>query len=318
VNAKATLRAPWFGPALALLVLYALFAVLAHDTFPTASVLATMVRQTSGVAVCAVGMTLIIVTGGIDLSVGSVVAVTTVVIASMLRAHHSPLASAAAGVLAAGVCGVVNGSFVGWLKMNPFIVTLGSMSVVRGIAKGLANEQKIDCDPRWLEALLSPVPEGRAWMLFPWGVWISLAIAIVVALLLRTTKAGRHVYAVGSNEATARLCGIRTGLVKASVYVVAGLLAGWAGVMELSKLTMGDPTTSAGLELKVIAAVVIGGGSLTGGEGSIAGSVVGALLMTVIETGCTNVGLPNWVQEIVTGIIIVVAVGLDRFRHAKK
>jgi ribose transport system permease protein len=155
-------------------------------------------------------------------------------------------------------------------------------------------------------------------MLFPWGVWISLAIAIAVAFLLRTTKAGRHVYAVGSNEATARLCGIRTGLVKASVYVAAGLLAGWAGVMELSKLTMGDPTTSAGLELKVIAAVVIGGGSLTGGEGSIAGSVVGALLMTVIETGCTNVGLPNWVQEIVTGVIIVVAVGLDRFRHAKK
>ena len=183
------------------------------------------------------------------------------------------------------------------------------MSILRGVSKGLANEQKIDVDPHGLDALLA-VPEHGP---FPMGVWIAIAIAVFFAAVLRYTRFGRHVFAVGSNEATARLCGVEVDRVRVAVYAIAGLLAGIAGVMEFSTLTVGDPTDSIGLELEVIAAVVIGGASLAGGEGTIAGSMIGALLMTVIKTGGTHLGLPNWVQEIVTGAIILAAVG-DRSR----
>jgi ribose transport system permease protein len=126
------------------------------------------------------------------------------------------------------------------------------------------------------------------------------------------------VYAVGSNEATARVCGVDVARVKIAVFVLAGALSGLAGVLEFSTLTVGDPTDSIGLELEVIAAVVIGGASLSGGEGTVAGSLVGAMLMTVIRTGCTFVGLHNWVQEMATGAIIVVAVAIDRLRHSRE
>jgi ribose transport system permease protein len=143
---------------------------------------------------------------------------------------------------------------------------------------------------------------------------LTLVIAGLASAFLLYTVLGRHVVATGSNLATARLCGIRTARVTVVVYVLGGLLAGLAGLLEFATLTVGDPTDSLGLELEVIAAVVIGGGSLSGGQGSVAGTLVGALLLTVIKTGSTHVGLPNWVQEIVTGVIIVLAMGIDRYR----
>jgi ribose/xylose/arabinose/galactoside ABC-type transport system permease subunit len=135
--------------------------------------------------------------------------------------------------------------------------------------------------------------------------------------LLRYARLGRHIFAVGSNELTARLCGVAVERVKLIVYTISAAFAGLAGLMQFSRLTVGDPTVAVGTELDVIAAVVIGGGSLSGGEGSILGSLVGALIMTVIRSGCSQLGLPNWVQEIVTGAIIVLAVALDRLRHRR-
>ena len=310
---RGILRRAWFGPLVALGCVYVLFAVLSPDTFARASNLATMARQTVVVAIAAVGMTLVIVHGGIDLSVGSGVALATVVIASLLKAGHGPVSACLGGIACVGLAGVVTGAVVTRLRIAPFIVTLGSMSILRGAAKGLANEQKIDVDPRGLDALLGPPQSG----LFPSGVWIAVALAVLAAGALRSTRFGRHVFAVGSNEATARLCGIDVDRVRIAVYALAGILAGIAGVMEFSTLTVGDPTDSIGLELEVIAAVVIGGASLSGGEGTIAGSMVGALLMTVIKTGGTHLGLPNWVQEIVTGGIILVAVAIDRARKGR-
>ena len=307
---KALLRKPWFGPAVALVCVYALFAVLRPETFARGANLVTMARQTVVVSIAAVGMTLVIVHGGIDLSVGSGVALATVVIATLLKAGHGPLAASLGGIAAIGAAGLVTGVFVTRLRLAPFIVTLGSMSILRGAAKGLANEQKIDVDPHGLDALLAPPEIG----ILPAGVWIAIAFAVVAAVVLRATPFGRHVFAVGSNEATARLCGIQVDRVRLVVYTVAGLLAGLAGVMEFSTLTVGDPTDSVGLELEVIAAVVIGGASLSGGEGTIVGSMVGALLMTVIRTGGTHLGMPNWIQEIVTGAIILAAVTVDRAR----
>jgi ribose transport system permease protein len=162
--------------------------------------------------------------------------------------------------------------------------------------------------------LLAALPRG-SWWIFPIGVWLLIVLALLTGGFLSFTRMGKHIVAIGSNENTARLCGIRVERVKLFVYTLAGASAGIAGLLQFSRLTVGDPTVAAGLELDVIAAVVIGGGSLSGGEGSILGSVVGALIMTVIRSGCSQIGLPNWVQEIVTGIIIVVAVAVDRLRH---
>jgi len=309
------LKRPWFGPLVALIAVYVLFAALSPDTFLGATNLATMARQTVVVAVVAVGMTMIIVQGGIDLSVGSGVALTTVVVASLLRTGAGPWAAAMAGILASTAAGLLTGLLVTRLRVTPFIITLGGMSVMRGLAKGIAGEQKIDADPRGLDALLAP--PSQAWMLLPPGVWVALVIAVMAGAMLTYTRLGRHILAVGSNEQTARLCGIDVARVRLLVYVIAAALTGVGGVMEFSTLTVGDPTDSLGLELEVIAAVVIGGGSLSGGEGSIRGTLIGALLMTVIKTGATHLGLPNWVQEIVTGAIIVGAVALDRVRRKR-
>ncbi len=309
------LRKPWFGPLVALICVYCLFAALTPDTFLRTLNLVTMLRQTVVVAIAAIGMALIIIHGGIDLSVGSAVAFSTVVVAKSLQAGASP-ATAVLTALAVGACaGALNGALVVGLRITPFIATLGTMTALRGIAKGLADEQKIDAPARGLDDLMAVLPGER---LVPYGVWLALAAAVLFAVLLSYTRLGRHAVAVGSNELTARLCGVPVAKVRLAIYTLGGLLAGLAGILEFSTLTVGDPTDSMGLELEAIAAVVIGGGSLAGGQGSVAGTLIGALLLTVIKAGCTHLGMPNWIQEILTGVIIVVAMTLDRVRQSAR
>jgi ribose/xylose/arabinose/galactoside ABC-type transport system permease subunit len=153
--------------------------------------------------------------------------------------------------------------------------------------------------------------------LLPSAVWIVIGLALLMGGVLRYTRFGRHTYAIGSNELTARLCGVRIERTKMFIYIVGIGCAGLAALMQFAYLSMGDPTTAEGYELKVIAAVVIGGASLSGGEGTIRGTIIGALIMTVVDNGCTKLGLDNWVQEIVTGGIIIVAVALDQLRHRR-
>jgi ribose/xylose/arabinose/galactoside ABC-type transport system permease subunit len=246
-------------------------------------------------------MTMVIVSGGIDLSVGSVVAMSTVVTAVALRTQ-GPAAAAAAAIVAGAMCGLVNGLLVTQLRVVPFIVTLGTMLLVRGAAKGLADERRIEAPVTWLNSLLRTARDGSGLWL-PTGIWITVALAVLVGLTLRYTRFGRHLFAIGSSERTARLCGVRIGRTKIAVYTIAGMLAALAGILEFSKLSVGDPTVSNGLELDVIAAVIIG-----------VGTRAGAAIMAVIQIGCSQLGLPNWVQQIVTGSIIVGAVALDRLR----
>lgn len=277
-----------------------------------------MARQATIVAIATLGMTCIIVSGGIDLSVGSVVAFVTVVIALLLQLHLNPWIALLVGVIAGGAWGFVNGFLITSLKVVPFIVTLGTYLLVRGAAKGFANNRTIDSPTSWLNDLTSQ-PEGNHswyefWKFFPIGVWVTIVGAILVSLMLKRTRFGRHVVAVGSNEQAARLCGVPVERVKLAVYILAGLFAGLAGLMQYSRLTLGDPTAADGLELKVIAAVVIGGASLNGGQGSILGSLLGAWIMTTISTGCAQMGLDNWVEQMITGAIIVIAVAVDRLR----
>ncbi|HKY40812.1 MAG TPA: ABC transporter permease [Polyangiaceae bacterium] len=309
------LKRPWLAPLMALLCVYALFSILTPDTFLRSLNLVTMLRQTVVVSIAAVGMALIIVHGGIDLSVGSTVALTTVVVAKCLQAGASPAATVCVALTLGAVAGLLNGSLVVGLRITPFIATLGSMSALRGLAKGLADEQKIDAPARGIDDLMAILPGER---LVPHGVWLGLLASVACAVLLGYTQLGRHAIAVGSNELTARLCGVPVGRTRLTIYMLGGILAGLAGVLEFSTLTVGDPTDSVGLELEAIAAVVIGGGSLSGGQSSVAGTLLGALLLTVIKAGCTHVGMPNWIQEILTGAIIVVAMTLDRLRQRTK
>ncbi len=300
------LRATRFGEHLdaqsgvlaGLFLIAVIFGLVIGPQFFRPANLELMARQTAIVCVAALGMTMVIVAGGIDLSVGSVIALSTVVTALLLRANSGPLFAALGAVAAGAACGVLNGVLITLLRVVPFIVTLGTMLLVRGAAKGLSDERRIEAPITWLNALLRTVRDGNG-LLLPWGIWLTVVLAIVVAITLQYTRFGRHLFAIGSNERTARLCGVRVDRNKVAVYAMAGGFAGLAGVLQLSQL-----------------AVIIGGGSLAGGKGTVVGTVAGAAIMTVIQVGCSQQGLPNWVQQIVTGTIIVFAVALDRWRSA--
>jgi ribose/xylose/arabinose/galactoside ABC-type transport system permease subunit len=289
-----------------------LFAILRFDRFVTWDNSAIMLQQTAVIGIGAIGMTLIVISGGVDLSFGSIIALSAVVLALLLEAGAPPVV-AAAGAIGLGVMtGVASGLLVTRLRLMPFIVTLGMMGILRGAAKGLASEQPIYPEPTWLNDLM--LLSSR---FLPGGVWIMLVMAVVVAGVLRYTRFGRHIFAIGSNESTARLCGVAVDRTKVWIYAVGAGFAGLAGVLQFSYLTGGDPTTAVGLELNIIAAVVIGGASLSGGRGTVLGTMVGALIMTVVNNGCTKLEMSNWVQEIVTGGIIVAAVTLDQYRRGR-
>ena len=306
-------RFPEAGVLAGLALVALLFGFLVGPQFFSPATLELMARQTAIVCVAALGMTMVIVAGGIDLSVGSVIALSTVVCALILREGSLPVVAAIGAVAAGAACGLVNGVLVTALRVVPFIVTLGTMLLVRGTAKGLAEETRLEAPMTWLNGLLRTVRDGSGlWV--PTGIWIVVLLSVVVAATLQYTRFGRYLFAIGSSERTARLCGVRVERCKVAVYTIAGALAGLAGVLEFSRLSVGDPTVAVGAELGVIAAVIIGGGSLSGGKGTVIGTIAGAAIMTVIQIGCSQRGLPNWVQEIVTGTIIVFAVALDRLR----
>jgi ribose transport system permease protein len=302
------------GPYLGLAFVALIFGFLVGPQFFRGSNLELIARQTAIVCTAALGMTMVIVAGGIDLSVGSVVALTTIVIALGLRGNHDPALSAAAGIGAGAFCGLVSGFLITRLRVVPFIVTLGMMILIRGAAKGLAGERRLEAPGSFLNDLLRSVEPGHGFLL-PSGIWLVILLAVTVAITLEYTRFGRHLFSVGSNERTARLCGVAVERTKVAVYTIAGALSGVAGVLQFSRLSVGDPTVADGLELSVIAAVIIGGGSLSGGRGTIPGTLLGAATMAIIQIGCAQRGLPNWVQQIVTGAIIVLAVALDRWRQ---
>jgi ribose transport system permease protein len=315
---RVTKFAAAFAPLLGLAFVIALFAILtgSPESYLSTTNLRVVLAQTVIVAIGSLGMTLIMIGGGIDLSVGSVIALTSVVAAVALRAGWIPIAAIAAAIVAGGIVGMVNGIAITSLRVVPFIATLGMLGVARGAAKWVADQQTVNAPPTWINELAVTFP-SRAWMLFAPGVWLTVLLAIVMTLVLRNTIFGRRVFALGSNEAAARAVGIRTARLKIWIYSVAGLFFGLAGVAQMSRLRQGDPTVAVGVELDVIAAVVIGGGSLNGGEGSIGGAMIGALVMAFLRNGCQQMGWPNYIQEIIIGVVIVVAVAADRYRISR-
>lgn len=301
-----------FGPFLGLLVVAGLFAAVAPSGFASAYNAKTILTQSVIVGVCALGMTFVIRSGGIDLSVGSAIAFASVVTALTMKATSSAAVATLAGVAAGAAVGAINGGLIAGLALPPFIVTLGTLGAARGAAKWIAGEQKVDAPSGWFEQAMSKssdAPLGLA----P-GIWLMLLGAVAAAFVLRRTVFGVWTTAIGSNERAALLCGVPVRRTKVWIYVLMGAAAGLAGVLQFGRLTVGDPTTATGKELDVIAAVVIGGASLSGGSGTILGTLVGALLMATLANGCNLSGVPNYVQEILIGGIIVTAVALDRLR----
>jgi len=331
------------GRILALVLIFTFFALAVQGgSFYQPRNLESLLRQSAVYATAALGMTMIIIAGGIDLSIGSVIALAVVVSAWVLNlpqgASAGPAASsqvdhwihdwpillpclaALAGVGVATLAGLLNGVLCVGLRIVPFVVTLGTMMIYRGLAKIIAQERPIyPPGDSWLSRLMDPTltsPSPHRWMLFPPGVWLLLLAAVVAAVVLRYTRLGRHIYAVGSNAETARLCGVAVGRTKIIVYTLGGLFGGLAGLMEFSWIGgTGIPTTATGYELSIIAAVVIGGGSLIGGEGSVLGSLIGALIITVLSMGGQQMGWPRPVQEMAIGAILIAAVALDYWQR---
>lgn len=301
-------------------LIYLIFFLLGvSESFFTVYTTKMVLVQTIIVGVGALGMTLVVISAGIDLSVGSTIALSSVSTALVLRAGGSVVEAVAVGILTGTIVGVVNGLAIVALRIVPFIATLGTLGIARGTAKILSDERTVNPSPDAIQGLSEVMAFQRdtpIWDLPP-GVWMLFALGVLTALILHYTVFGRYIFAIGSNEATARLCGVPVSACKVAIYGLCGALTGVSGVLLFGQLTIGDPTTAVGKELDIIAATVIGGGSLSGGQGSVLGSLIGAFIMSLLRNGCLMMEWPNPIQEIVIGAIIIFAVALDRFRHRR-
>jgi len=302
---------PQLGLAIALAALM-LGLALARPNFLTLGNLINLVRQISINGILAVGVTYVLLTGGVDLSLGSLVALTGVVAAMFAHPGQYPvIVPILAGVAAGGVCGVANGLLVTRGRMAPFVVTLGMMTSARGLALLLSGGRPVSN----LSTAFTRMGSGD-FAGVPTPTWILLAVAAASHLFLRKMRMGRHVYAVGGNENAARASGVHVNSVKLACYTICGAMAGLAGVVLASRITTGQPNAGIGYELDAIAAVVIGGTSLNGGSGGIGGTILGALLIGVINNGLDLLNVSSYYQQVIKGLIIVGAVWLDRSKKS--
>ncbi|MCB5195574.1 ABC transporter permease [Deefgea salmonis] len=306
VQQKATLQK--LGPFLALLVLATGLAITSPD-FLTVGNLLNVFRQVSINALIAFGMTLVILLGGIDLSVGSILALSSVLTALMLSHGIDPVVATSVGVLAGAGMGMLNGLVISKGKVAPFIATLGMMTILRGLSLVFSDGRPISGLHSDFFAMLGG---GYVAGLIPVPVIIMLVMFAVFWFVLKKTVFGRHVYAVGGNEEAARLSGINTDRIKIWVYTLSGAMAATAGMILTSRLSSAQPTAGTGYELDAIAAVVLGGTSLTGGRGWIFGTLVGALLIGILNNGLNLLGVSSFYQQVIKGVVILLAVLLDR------
>ncbi len=296
------------------LSLIALFVGLAISSPPflTGTNLSSVVRQTVVINIMALGMTLIIVAGGIDLSVGAILAFAGLVGTKAMELSLGIPAGLLIGLAAGFAWGLANGVLIVRLKIAPFIVTLGTLGIIRGVTLLYSGGLPVVGLPRGFAFL----GEGAVLGL-PFVLYLLVGCALVTHVILQYTKLGRYAYAIGSNREAAIYAGIPVGFHTASVYAISGMLTGLAGMIEASRLMTGQPTAGQGYELQVIAAVVIGGGSLSGGEGSVVGTLIGAFIMGLLANGCDLLGISPYVQQAVIGAVIILAVALDELRKRR-
>ena len=300
-------------PVIGLVILAVAISVLSPRFLTTGNII-NVLRQTSINAVIATGMTFVILTGGIDLSVGSILAYAGVIMAALLATQLPLVASIALVLLLGAAIGALTGLVITKGKVQPFIATFVSMTVVRGATLVFTDGKPMSADvgPAEQFAFL-----GQGYGLgIPVPIFIMAAVLAVAYYVLRHTRFGRYIYALGGNEDAARLSGLRTGLIKTAVYAVSGLLAAMAGIILTSRLSSAQPTAGVGYELDAIAAVVVGGTSLSGGSGRILGTLVGALIIGILNNALNLMNVSSYYQMIAKGVIILIAVLLDRKAEA--
>jgi ribose transport system permease protein len=315
--AKRGLAVDRFIRFVAVAVLFIVFSITAKNFFTVRSVL-TLALQTSAITLMGIGVTFTIVTGGIDLSIGSVVALSGTVAVMAAIAGIPNWLSMIIGLLVGVFCGLLNGLMITKMKLPPFIATLGMMMVARGVALTITNANA------W------PAPEGFGELgngtifgtgpQFPgisYPVLIMIAAAIIFSFILSKTRIGRYTYAVGSNEEAARLAGIKIHQVKIINYIFCGLLAALVGVILASRMTTSQPNSAIGYEMNAIAAAVIGGTSLMGGVGTVGGTVIGSFIIGILTVGLTMQGANYFMQQIVIGLVVIGAVAIDQLKGRK-
>jgi ribose transport system permease protein len=297
-------------PFLTLLALFIILSI-ASPNFLTSTNLASVVRQTAVINIMALGMTVIIIAGGIDLSVGSILALAGL-LGAMTMEKYGIGWGIAAGMLVGMMCGFANGLMITSLRISPFIVTLGTMGIYRGfaliISKGLPVHE--------IPPSFSYLGEGTL-LGVPFVLWILLLCGVVTHIMLEHTRHGRYAFSIGSNPDAAFFAGVPVKFHTTVVYAGAGLLTGLAGMIEVSRLMTGQPTGGQGYELTAIAAVVIGGGSLRGGEGSVLGTLVGAFIMGLLANGSDLLGTNPYWQQVIIGAVIILAVAFDELRKRR-
>lgn len=298
-------------PFVTLIALFISLAI-ASPHFLTNTNLSSVVRQTAVINIMALGMTLIIVSGGIDLSVGAILAMGGL-LGTMAMEHGYPIVPGILiGIATGAFWGFINGTLTTRLQINPFIVTLGTLGIIRGVTLIISNGLPVHQIPREFSFL------GEGTLLgVPFVLWILLLSALFVHLIMEHTKLGRYAFAIGSNPDAAYYAGIPVRFHITAVYTIGGLLTGLAGMIEASRLMTGQPTAGMGYELQAIAAVVIGGGSLRGGEGSVIGTLVGAFIMGLLSNGSDLLGISPYLQQAIIGAVIILAVSFDELRKRK-
>ncbi len=302
----------------AVIALFIIFSIVAKNFFTPRSIL-SLLLQTSAVTIMGIGVTFTIITAGIDLSIGSVIALSGTVAVMVAIAGVPIWLSMIVGLLVGGVCGFLNGLMITGLKLPPFIATLGMMMVARGVALTITNANA------W------PAPDGfgilgngaifRTGPKFPgisYPVLIMIAVALICHFILSKTRIGRYTYAVGSNEEAARLSGIKVSQVKIVAYIASGLLAGLVGIILASRMVTSQPNSASGYELNAIAAAVIGGTSLMGGVGTVVGTVIGSFIIGILSVGLTMAGANYFMQQIVIGLVVIGAVTIDGLKGRRK
>jgi fructose transport system permease protein len=314
--AVRVLTAPSVGPFLALLVAMAFFSVKS-DRFLAAQNLSLVLQQVMVVGVLAIGQTLVILTAGIDLSVGTVMALGQIVMTKLAVSNGmSPLLAIAIGILTCVGLGALNGGLVTLVRLPAFIVTLGTLNIAFALTHIFSNDLTFSGLPSELLFFGRTFTIGHA--NFTYGVVFMLVLYAVVWYALTQTAGGRHVYAVGDNPEAARLTGINTRRVLFSVYAFAGLMAGIAALLLVARTELGDPNAGQTTEnLDSITAVVLGGTSLFGGRGSIIGTLIGAVIVGVFRNGLTLIGVEVIYQYLVTGILVILAVSVDQLTHRR-
>ncbi len=298
-------------PFLTLIVLFAALA-LASPYFLTSTNLASVVRQTAVINIMALGMTMIIIAGGIDLSVGAILAFSGLLGTMAMEAGMPIWQGVAIGLLCGLFWGFVNGFLTVRLRINPFIVTLGTLGIVRGLTLIISNGLPVHRIPQ----SFSYLGEGNL-LGVPFVLWILVGCALATHIILEHTRLGRYAFAIGSNEDAAFYTGVPVAFHTTAVYAISGLLCGLAGMIEASRLMTGQPTAGQGYELQVIAAVVIGGGSLRGGEGSVLGTLIGAFIMGLLANGSDLLGISPYLQQAIIGGVIILAVTVDELRKRR-